>query len=79
MAQNKPQDLRSYAQQTSPRLIVGGVLLLFVVGDGLIYLIYGPGAALTGLLCLGLGLLPVALIFLVFWLMNWIVTRARQE
>ncbi len=79
MAQNKPQDLRSYAQQTSTRLIVGGVLLLFVVGDGLIYLIYGPGAALTGLLCLCLGLLPVALIFLVFWLMNWIVTRARQE
>ena len=79
MAQNKPQDLRSYAQQTSTRLIVGGVLLLFVVGDGLIYLIYGPGSALTGLLCLGMGLLPVALIFLVFWLMNWIVARARQE
>jgi branched-chain amino acid transport system ATP-binding protein len=53
------RDLRRYASQTNFRLGVGGILLLFVVGDGLIYLIYGRGAALMGLLCLLLGLAPL--------------------
>ena len=39
-------------------LLVGGVLILFVVGDGLIYLFYGRQAALMGLLCLAAGLAP---------------------
>lgn len=73
------RDLRSYARQTNIRLIVGGVLLLFIVGDGLIYLIYGPSAALSGLLCLGIGFVPVILIFFFFAIMDWIVKRANRE
>lgn len=73
------QDLRKYASQTTVRLIVGGILLLFIVGDGLIWIIYGPGAALTGLLCLGAGLVPIVLIFLVLTLMDWVVKRANRE
>ena len=46
------RDLRQYARQTNFRLIVGFILLLFIVGDGLIYLFYGQGAALMGLICL---------------------------
>ena len=46
------RDLRRYARQTNFRLIVGFILFLFIVGDGLIYLIFGRGAALMGLLCL---------------------------
>ena len=73
------RDLRKYARQTNIRLIIGAVLVLFIVGDGLIYIIYGPGAALTGLLCLAGGLAPIALIFLFFLLLDWVVKRANRE
>jgi hypothetical protein len=72
-------DLRAYAKQTTFRLIVAGILLLFIVGDGLIYLIFGAGAAIGGLLCLAGGLVPVGLIWVVFWIMDWIKRRADRE
>ncbi|MEZ0396981.1 MAG: hypothetical protein ABWK53_11210 [Anaerolineales bacterium] len=70
------RDLRRYARQTNVRLIVGALLLLFLVGDGLIFLIYGPAAALTGLLCLLGGLLPVGLVILALAVLDWIARRA---
>lgn len=73
------RDLRDYARQTTIRLLIGGILLLFIVGDGLVYWIYGPSAALMGLLCLGAGLFPVLLIFLVLNFLDWIVKRANRE
>jgi glucose-6-phosphate-specific signal transduction histidine kinase len=73
------RDLRKYAQQTNIRLIAGALLVLFVIGDGLIYVIYGAGAAITGLLCLAGGLLPIVLIFLFFILLDWVVKRANRE
>lgn len=75
----KARDLRKYARQTNVRLIFGALIVLFIVGDGLIYVIYGPGAALTGVLCLGAGLTPVILIILFFELMEWIVRHAHRE
>jgi hypothetical protein len=73
------RDLRRYARQTTTRLLVGGVLILFVVGDGLIYLFYGRQAALMGLLCLATGLAPFLLVWLVLAFMGWIVARANRE
>jgi len=73
------RDLRRYARQTNTRLIVGGVLLLFVVGDGLIYLIYGPEAALLGMICLVAGLSPLLLIWLALTVVEWISRRARGD
>jgi hypothetical protein len=73
------RDLRRYARQTNTRLILGGILLLFVVGDGLIYLIYGRGPALMGLVCLAAGLSPLLLIWLVLSVLEWIVGRADRE
>ena len=72
------RDLRRYARQTNWRLLIGFVLLLFVVGDGLILYLYGRAAAITGLLCLlgGLGLL--ALVGAMLWLMDWVVKRANR-
>jgi len=75
----KERDIRSYANQTQARLIAGALLLLFIVGDGLIYLIYGPGPALMGLLCLFAGLLPVIAIILIFWGIDWVVKRANRD
>ena len=73
------RDLRKYAQQTDRRLIVGGLLILFVVGDGLIYLIFGQQAALAGLICLLIGLIPLVLIWISLALISWLVRRANRE
>jgi uncharacterized SAM-binding protein YcdF (DUF218 family) len=73
------RDLRKYASQTNTRLILGALLVLLVVGVGLIWAIYGIGAAITGLLCIGAGLLPVLIIIGVLWLMDYIVRKNRPE
>jgi hypothetical protein len=73
------RDLRKYGRQTHVRLAIGGLVLLFVVGEGLIYLIYGAGAALIGLLCLLGGLFPVILIVLVMIVLDWIAKRANSD
>ena len=73
------RDLRKYARQTNVRIGVGAVFVLLVVGTGLIYAIYGPGAAVSGLLCLLAGLLPIGLIFLSLALLDWIQKRANRS
>ncbi len=73
------RDLRKYARQTNVQLAVGAILVLFLVGDGLIYLIYGKGAALMGLSCLLIGLAPLVLIVLLMLLLNWIVKLANRD
>lgn len=72
------RDLRKYAKQTNFRLVAGFLLVLFIVGDGLIYLFYGRNAALMGLVCLVAGLSPVILIIGVLWLIDWIARRNRE-
>jgi hypothetical protein len=73
------RDLRRYANQTNVRLWVGFILLLFLVGDGLIYFFYGRGAALMGAACLLLGLAPLVLIGLAMWGLDWIVKQANRD
>lgn len=73
------RDLRRYQQQTTTRLIFGALLLLFLVGDGLIYLIYGKGAALMGLLCIGGAFIPIGITLLILQGMDWIVRRTNKE
>lgn len=72
------RDLRKFTNQTNTRLAIGGLILLFVVGDGLIYLFYGGSAALFGFLCLVAGLSPVVLIWLVLWLIERIKNHIDQ-
>jgi hypothetical protein len=73
------RDLRKYSRQTNVRLITGGLFVLFVVGIGLIYIFYGQWAALTGFLCLMVGLIPLILIWLMFLLLDLITKRANRE
>lgn len=73
------RDLRHYARQTNFRIVIGAILVLFVVGDGLIYLIYGRGAAVLGFFCLLLGLGPVVLVWLALALIDWVVKRADRD
>jgi TM2 domain-containing membrane protein YozV len=73
------RDLRHYARQTNIRLIIGFLLVLFIIGDGLIYLFYGQGAAIMGVICLLAGITPVILIVLALWVIDWIVRRSNPE
>ncbi len=72
------QDLRQYARQTNRRLLVGFILILLLVGDGLIYIFYGRSAALFGLACMLAGLAPVLLIWLAFWIIDSILRANRM-
>lgn len=73
------RDLRKYAKQTNAQLIVGSILLLFLVGLGLIWVIYGFGAAITGLLCILAAFIPIGLIFIALYGLDWIVKRANPD
>ncbi len=73
------RDLRKYTRQTNLRLIAGALILLFIVGDGLIYLFYGFSAAVTGFLCLLGGLTPVALVALIILLLDWVTKHVNRD
>jgi len=73
------RDLRKFTRQTRFRLIAGAVLLFLIIGEGLIYWLYGPSAAVTGLICMGAGLLPVAIIVLVLQIIEWIVKKSNPD
>lgn len=49
-------DARRFARSTEARLVVAFFVLLYLVGGGLIWLFYGPAAALLGLACMTGGL-----------------------
>jgi hypothetical protein len=72
-------DLQKYSRQTIFRLVVGVLAILFIIGGGLIYLIYGAAPAAFGLLCLGGALLPVVAISAILKLFEWIVNRYREQ
>jgi hypothetical protein len=73
------RDLRKYGQQTTTRLIIGAIILVFLVGDGLIYLIYGKNAAVFGLICLLGGMVPVILISGVIWLVDHFAKKGKRD
>jgi hypothetical protein len=72
------RDLKKFAKQTDVQLIAGGLLILFIFGDGLIFFLYGPSSAIFGLLCMGVGIIPIIIIYLVFLLIDWIVKNAHE-
>jgi len=67
------RDLKKYSKQTETRLIFGFLLLVFLVGDGLIFYFYGSGAGLLGLVCLVGALVPVLLVVLFLWIAEKVV------
>ena len=73
------RDLRAYARQTNVRLGLGALVLLFGVGLGLIYFIYGAGAAAAGVFCMLGALVPIALILVALYGIDWVVKRARPK
>jgi hypothetical protein len=72
------KDLREYTRNTQNRLIFGFLVLVFLVGNGLIYIFYGKGAALVGLGCLVGALLPVGIVVLFLWFTDWLVKKRAE-
>ncbi len=77
--QSEESDLRRFARGTQLRLIIGGLLILLVVGNGLIRWIYGASALWMSLLCSFAGLAPIVLIVFFLWVMERIVERDRRD
>jgi hypothetical protein len=76
---SQERDLQKYSRTTQRRLIVGVLVIVFAVGVGLIYLIYGEKAGWAALICTGLGLVPVVLIGGFLWFLGWFARSARRE
>ncbi len=67
---NKPTNFREIRRRTERNLIIGGLVILFVVGGGLIWLLYGLEQAIMAEVCMG-GLLT--LFGGAYWLiMKWL-------
>ena len=73
------RDLRQYSKQTNIRLALGAFILLFVIGVGLIWLIYGGNAAGMAFTCLLAALFPVILILAIFLGIEWVLRHARPK
>ncbi len=69
------RDLRAYSKQTLNRLVFGGLILIIIIAEILIYLFYGKSAAISGFICILLGLIPLALIWIFFIGLEWLVKR----
>jgi hypothetical protein len=76
---NLIRDLRKYARQTDIQLLSGFFILLIVVGLGLVFFLWGAGAAVSGLICVGVTLLPVLVVLGVIWLLDYLARKARGE
>lgn len=65
------EDLRRHRRQTERRLAAAVVLSLLLLGGGLIALIYGRGAAVLAVSCLGVGAAVFGLLWLILTAMEW--------
>jgi hypothetical protein len=68
---NQPTNMRALHQRTDRNLIIGALVILFVVGGGLIWLLYGLDQALMAEVCMG-GLLAV------FGGLYWLIVKLLQ-
>ncbi len=72
------RDLRAYARQTNVRLFIGFFVVSLLVGDGLIWWVYGPAAAVSGALCMLGTASPLVLIWLALNLVGWVAKKADE-
>jgi len=71
------KDLREYSKNTKTRLVFGSLALLFLVGDGLIFLFYGKEAGIFGLVCMFGALVPVLLVIIFLMIADRVVKKNK--
>jgi len=78
-----PTNPRQHRERTDRNLLLGFFALLFIVGGGLIALLYGGGAAALGVGCMAAGAVLAGLVLLLMvglqWLSDWLERRAMGE
>ncbi len=72
-------NMRNYRRQGEIRAIIAFIIILFGVGDGLLWVFYGSQTALLGALCMLGGLVPIAVVFLIFSFLDWILKRRGES
>jgi Na+/melibiose symporter-like transporter len=71
------RDLREYTKNTKARLVIGFLALVFLVGDGLIFLFYGKEAGIFGLVCMLGALVPILLIIIFLLIADRVVKKNK--
>jgi len=59
----EPTDPRKHERETERNMLIGAAVILLVVGGGLIFVLYGAGAGLTGGICLAGAVVILALLY----------------
>lgn len=73
------RDIRSYSKQTLLRSVIGGLLVIIIVGDILIYIFYGRDAAIFGLMCILIGMIPILFVWLILLGLEWIIKQREDS
>jgi hypothetical protein len=68
-------DSRAYQRRLERELVIGGLAIGLVLGVGLIFLFWGQSAALTSLICFGLFLGVIAVVWGFLQLITWLGER----
>ena len=79
MDDRAPVDLRNHARQTKKRLVAGGLIIIFLLGIILIAVTYGTPAAACGLAFFLAAMIPVGMISLVLFLLQWVAERSERN
>jgi hypothetical protein len=66
------QGVRDHRLVTDRNLLLGFFVLLFGVGGGLIWLLYGGGAAALGVVCIALGAMLAGLVLFIMLALGWL-------
>jgi hypothetical protein len=78
-----PNNSRQHRERTDRNLLLGFFALLFIVGGGLIAVLYGSGAAAMGVGCMAAGAVLAGVVVLVMlgiqWLSDWLERREMGE
>ena len=69
------RDLREYTKNTKTRLVIGFVALIFLVGDGLIFLFFGKESGIFGLVCMLGAFIPILLVIIFLMIADKIVKK----
>ena len=72
-------DIRRHSAQTRSRMVRIGLALIVVLAVILVAVVFGLPAAGVGALCLAGGLLAIAAVAGVLWLIRLILTRAGYD
>jgi hypothetical protein len=68
-----PSDYRRYRRQTDRNLVIAAMTVLVVAGSGFVFLIFGPGAGISSLICLLVGAAAIGGLWLLLTLIErWV-------